>query len=370
MSCGSCFGAQDEEEEQFVQVVGNLVHVVAIINPNSCGAQAAISQLNKLKDRATVLLLERGGAISLDAACAKCVEEHGDLRFAAGGGDGTISAVTGIVADACRLAGLPAALPLAPLPLGTGNEAANVLGWGAGYGGGPLHKTIQQVARGRTVNLDRWRWQHTTSEGKRGEARDFVCFFSIGFDAAISHNFTLQRERNPSSCSTVAKNKAWYTWYGAKELFASESYIGGGGVTKLVVDGAEVALPAGINSLQVFNIHSSGDGIDFFGTGQASVDGELSGHRPPCVGDGLLEVVGTRGVADLLLVRTKIRHSHRLAQGARIEIHLAGTRPAQMDGETWMAEPGVIEISAHDAGPVPVVLGPRKHRNAEPRRAD
>lgn len=45
-----------------------------------------------------------------------------------------------------------------------------------------------------------------------------ICFISVGFDAAISHEFTLQRERHPHRCNSVAKNKAWYGLYGAKEL--------------------------------------------------------------------------------------------------------------------------------------------------------
>jgi len=72
------------------------------------------------------------------------------------------------------------------------------------------------------------------------------------------------------------------------------------------------------------NCHSSGDGIDFFGTGQPSVQGEAQRLQHPCIGDGLLEVVGTRGVADLVAIRLQLQHSRRLGQGSTVVITFDG----------------------------------------------
>ena len=155
--------------------------------------------------------------------------------------------------------------------------------------------------------------------------RKFVCFFSLGFDAHISHRFTKRRERDPSSCATVWQNKAWYAYYGAKEFMSGGGHLTGDDgkrIVDLYVDDKRVDVPRDLNSVQVFNIHSSADGVDFWGTNRPSVKGELpdSVFVPPCVGDGMLEVVGTRGVSDLVAVRNGFAHSKRLAQGGRVEL--------------------------------------------------
>ena len=58
-------------------------------------------------------------------------------------------------------------------------------------------------------------------------------------------------------------------------------------VVELLVDGKPVHIPKDINSVQVFNIHSSADGVDFWGYGARSVRGELGEFSQPCVGQDL-----------------------------------------------------------------------------------
>jgi diacylglycerol kinase (ATP) len=199
--------------------------------------------------------------------------------------------------------------------------------------------------------------------------RKFVCFFSLGFDAHISHRFTKRRERDPSSCATVWQNKAWYAYYGAKEFMSGGGHLTGDDgkrIVELYVDDKRVDVPRDLNSVQVFNIHSSADGVDFWGTNRPSVKGELpdSVFVPPCVGDGMLEVVGTRGVSDLVAVRNGFAHSKRLAQGGRVELRLSAPVAAQMDGETWVQSPCVVRIE--HAGGIPLCVGPGGTRNLQP----
>ena len=199
--------------------------------------------------------------------------------------------------------------------------------------------------------------------------RKFVCFFSVGFDAHISHRFTKRRERDPSSCATVWQNKAWYAYYGAKEFMGGGGHLTGDDgkrIVELYVDDKRVDVPRDLNSVQVFNIHSSADGVDFWGTNRPSVKGELpdSVFVPPCVGDGMLEVVGTRGVSDLVAVRNGFAHSKRLAQGGRVELRLSAPVAAQMDGETWVQSPCVVRIE--HAGGIPLCVGPGGTRNLQP----
>ena len=120
------------------------------------------------------------------------------------------------------------------------------------------------------------------------------CFFSIGFDASITHEFKLKRESEPGSCDTRTKNKAYHAWFGIKQLIKPMDYIDEH--IKLIVDGIVTPLPKKIRSLQVLNIHSSADGVDFFAHAQDSIKEELQNFKPPAINDGLLEVVGYRGM--------------------------------------------------------------------------
>ena len=85
-------------------------------------------------------------------------KERSNIRFVAAGGDGTVSWVTEIVAQACQAAGADR-VPIAVLSLGTGNELARCTGWGATYTGGSLVPFVQAVAEGRVVGVDAWLWQ-------------------------------------------------------------------------------------------------------------------------------------------------------------------------------------------------------------------
>eukprot|EP01097_Dermamoeba_algensis_P010774 TRINITY_DN8069_c0_g1_i1.p1 TRINITY_DN8069_c0_g1~~TRINITY_DN8069_c0_g1_i1.p1 ORF type:complete len:123 (-),score=15.50 TRINITY_DN8069_c0_g1_i1:380-748(-) len=88
------------------------------------------------------------------------------------------------------------------------------------------------------------------------------CFISFGFDAQITNDFHNFRNNNPELTSGTAINKFWYFIHGVPHFFFDyNSNV----VNKLqlVVDGISVQMPPYIESLQVFNIHSSADGVDF-----------------------------------------------------------------------------------------------------------
>jgi len=160
------------------------------------------------------------------------------------------------------------------------------------------------------------------------------CFCSIGFDADISHGFQLLRAAHPETLNSITINKGVYALLGVRALLFPPVAVSD---AVLVVDGVKIAVPPDLRSLQVFNCHSSADGLDFFGSGQPRSSSDILGddHQTPDCGDGLLEVVGTRGVAHLMQIRLGLCHSVRLAQGRVIEIHLPA-RPlvGQVDGES------------------------------------
>ena len=187
-----------------------------------------------------------------------------------------------------------------------------------------------------------------------------VCFFSVGFDASIAMQFHQLRERTPCCADNVTKIVAGHAVLGFAEAFAARKYLRPG-VISLRVDGEAVAIPPGARTLQFFNIHSSATGIDFFGTGEPSEPTELQRFEPPCIGDGLIEVVATMSAWHLGAIRLGFGHSHRVAQGASVEVILREALPVQVDGEPWLQPPAVVHVSS--GGKIPFVIGTGETRN-------
>lgn len=245
-----------------------------------------------------------------------------------------------------RLRVLTGAAPLpavALLPVGVGNELSRCLGWSAGWRqamplpgahSGAVARLLSQVMQGSrgTKTVDTWRVTIDGADGE-GEAVDMCCFCSIGFDADISNDFQSWRTAHPDLLSSIAVNKAAYAVLGVRALLLPPPPVSD---VTLMVDGDEVAVPPGLRSIQVFNCHSSADGLDFFGCGQDSTTADvLKSHAVPDCGDGLLEVVATYGVSHLMQIRMGMGHSVRLAQGHSIELRLPGRHlVAQVDGES------------------------------------
>jgi diacylglycerol kinase family enzyme len=65
---------------------------------------------------------------------------------------------------------------------------------------------------------------------------------------------------------------------------------------------------------------------------------------PPAIGDGILEIVGMRGVAHLGAIVTGVSEAVKLAQGTRVEIVTKKEFPAHVDGEPWLLRPCRITI--------------------------
>jgi len=302
------------------------------------------------------------------------------VRVVAAGGDGTVAFVCGLLdflyfgnpdSEEDQYSLKKPVPPLAILPIGVGNELSRCIGWSSGFDStpSPLCCTpsyqdpewdfIRNVRTGELSSLDLWQINFEPTfcpyytSGSRSGRYSMLCFFSLGFDANISHKFQLLRETTPSWTSSVAANKWWYTYYGMRELFQPMDTVAP--YITLRVDGDLVKLPPSIRTLQFFNIHSSADGVDFFGITKRSTSKELRNYEQPCLHDGLLEVVGTEGVHHLLAIRSRLSHSRRIAQGKEITISLTHPLPIQLDGEAWIQQPSTISISFRRN--VSVVLG-------------
>jgi hypothetical protein len=201
--------------------------------------------------------------------------------------------------------------------------------WSNTHTGNKLTDFLMHVATRRTFYLDTWTisCQPAAEEAARSEEQ-ILCFASAGFDASIAWRFHHMRENSPSdSGNSVAANKvrqgvelvvpqhtervvpwhipipsraceqlsagantqAWHVWYGIDELVFPKTYVRD--CLKVWVDGHEVVIPPDVNTVQIMSVPTGSDGTDYFKPGEKSQPGEMQDYSPPCMGDGLLEIV-------------------------------------------------------------------------------
>jgi len=311
------------------------------------------------------------------------IEKHRGrkIKFVVGGGDGsirwTLTVIDRIYADSSLSAHIK--YPLAILPLGVGNELSRCTGWSKAFALSPfssasdrLEEYLGYVDNGEDISMDRWNVTMSTgvdgSEPKLTIPSDepnntttadnhdlMLCFLSIGFDSHISNQFQEFRKKNPQYTSNRGVNKMWYTAYGIQAMYQLFPYVES--FLELTVDGKVIILPPKIRSLQVFNITTGGDGVDFFAPERpSSAKDILREFTRPSACDGILEVMGTESVMHLMKARLHRSHSRRIAQGRDIKIRVL-TRdevameiedknnkldsfPLQIDGEAWTVERG------------------------------
>uniref|UniRef100_A0A8D8A9I8 Diacylglycerol kinase n=2 Tax=Culex pipiens TaxID=7175 RepID=A0A8D8A9I8_CULPI len=355
--------------------------LLVFVNVKSGGCQGAelISSFRKLLNPYQVFDLDNGGPLP-----GLYVFRHiQDYKILVCGGDGTIGWVLQCL-DNVGQDSECSSPPCAIVPLGTGNDLARVLRWGAGYTGGedPLN-LLRDVIDAEEIRLDRWtvvfhpedkpedaapKPSTNSAVGSGGTQSEdnsqiFVMnnYFGIGIDADLCLDFHNAREENPNKFNSRLHNKGVYVKMGLRKMVGRKMIKELHKELRLEVDGKVVDLPP-VEGIIILNILSWGSGANPWGPEKEDQ------FSKPNHWDGMLEVVGVTGVVHLGQIQSGLRSAMRIAQGGHIKIHLHTDIPVQVDGEPWVQSPGDVVVlkSALKATMLKKMKGKMKRRNTEP----
>ncbi|XP_078042806.1 diacylglycerol kinase theta isoform X13 [Augochlora pura] len=349
--------------------------LLVFVNVKSGGCQGLqlISSFRKLLNPYQVFDLDNGGPLP-----GLYVFRHiRDYKILVCGGDGTIGWVLQCL-DNVGQDSECSSPACAIVPLGTGNDLARVLCWGAGYTGDedPLN-LLRDVIDAEESQLDRWTVVFHTEEkedkqlinnpgvGATNEDNSQIYvmnnYFGIGVDAELCLAFHKAREENPDKFKSRIRNKGTYVTIALRQMVKKTTCKDLHTKIRLEVDGKLVELPQ-VEGIIILNILSWGSGANPWGP-----DTKVDQFHTPNHWDGMLEVVGVTGVMHLGQIQSSLRAGMRIAQGGHIKIHLQSDIPVQVDGEPWVQSAGHIVVlkSALTATMLKKTKGKMKRRNTE-----
>ncbi len=294
-----------------------------LVNPRSGGGQgtALAALLREICGKDCVFMLGDADLRQVMSLSAK-----NEVAWVACGGDGTASAL----ADC--MVGASVSVPVAIIPLGTGNDLARSLGWtGGSLTNEHVRAIVEQLEQAPIRQLDRWRLT--------GPGIDRLClnYCSIGGDAAVALQFHQTRLRHPHVLRGSLINKGMYAVLGARQraipLRTMVRFEGG------------ISVPQWAHAMVFSNIDSYAGGV------QLAADCKRD--------DGLLEVVALGHGLSLGLVTARLRRPRLVNHVSSLTFTLTAPIPMQVDGEPFLAAMGTYQLRSIGQIPILVANGAR-----------
>jgi diacylglycerol kinase (ATP) len=236
------------------------------------------------------------------------------------GGDGTAAAVFEAVHRSGR------DIPVAVIPLGTGNDMARHLGWPmAPPDAASLDAWLAHAIAAPERRIDRW-----LLTGPDGVQRPWFNYWSIGDDAAAALRFHHIRRVQPWLMRGGSLNKAMYGVCGLQEP---------GARLRRAIDRS---VPPGTGALVTANVPSYAGGL--------RLGPEIRSD------DGVIDLFALPAGLTMGLVLARIRRARALGQMNSLELRFSRPVPMQVDGEPFVGAAGCWRVAA--GGQVRVLAGP------------
>jgi diacylglycerol kinase family enzyme len=281
-----------------------------LINPTSGGGQGVRlgQELTACAGADRVYPLD-----ALPAALAAAADEGGAL--VAAGGDGTASAA---LAASLRRGGQ---VPVAVLPLGTGNDLARVCGWPLRLD--DLAARCAALANAVEAPIDGWRVAADDGHGADGDDMMFFLYCSLGADARIARRFHGLRQRRRWLLRSPRINQAAYALLGLGETHRPLPLRG--------LTSSDGAPPATASALLLANVPS-------YAGGRQVAAGIVAG-------DGGLDAIALPPGLSLGLVLGGLRRLRRIGRSAAWSFQLDRPLSCQLDGEPRLLPAGRHRIT-------------------------
>ncbi|KAL1116076.1 hypothetical protein AAG570_005571, partial [Ranatra chinensis] len=213
-------------------------------------------------------------------------------------------------------------IPVALIPLGTGNDLSRVLGWGKEE---PklfsAQSVLDLVSSAKTVSLDRWDVsispvRHFGRFGRTSKSYSMYNYLSVGVDAQVALNFHRTRQSPFYIVGSRIFNKMLYLLFGTQQVMERgcrnlEQRL------ELYLDDNRVELPP-VESVVVLNIASWGAGVRLWTVGH-----DLKEDLPEqSFNDGLLEVVGIYSSFHIAQLQVGLSQPLRIGQAKCVRVSL------------------------------------------------
>ena len=273
-----------------------------------------------------------------------------DLRIAVCGGDGTVNWVVNMLSAYYGNDSNNFRPPLAIIPMGTGNDLSNMLGWGQGFDlfdWADIDDRLEEIQRVQEIkNVDIWEVSVQKLNSKEPpKVRQMINYFSIGVDANIAKDFADARNSFPELFFCHAASRFMYVPVTFGSLIGQntlDTYLTG----SMQIDGIDIP----------FNFTDTSK--TFIVQAISSIYGGLDLWKSPetrAVDDGKFEVIEQGGFWSLAFSQIGVNLSDQVGQAQSVTLQTSSTAVYQIDGEPMIAE-GAHQFTVKRIGSYPMLF--------------
>lgn len=264
------------------------------------------------------------------------------------GGDGTVNWAVTMLSDYYGKDKDCFRPPISVIPLGTGNDLSNMLGWGSSFELVNLpfiDKRVNKIIQTDHIskNLDVWRVT-VNDESNENKEVTMLNYFSIGIDANIAKEFAEKREKSPQLFSSHIASKLMYVpiSLSTNDKKFLIDYLNGYYIDKNDSQ-IELQLEKSSKTFVCQAITKIYGGKDLWRSNDRAVD------------DGMFEIIQTGGVFHLAVNQMGIKDSTNVGNAKKVYLNTSESVVYQVDGEPFTTN-GASTIIIERIGSYPMLF--------------